>query len=241
MAAPPLPALLAFDTSTEWLHIGLAVGDAMWVHESEGGARASAALLPLLRAMLAEAGIGWQHLDAIAFGQGPGAFTGLRTASAAAQGLAFALHRPVLPVDTLHAVAVDALKRARTEDVWVAMDARMDEIYAGHYRSTDGRWRAVTAPALYKLDALNSLWQQWPPRSVAGTALEAFGPRLKTLSAQLVMNAQPGGHALIACARTQWSQGAHADPSAALPNYLRDRVALTADERAQAKRARFLA
>jgi tRNA threonylcarbamoyladenosine biosynthesis protein TsaB len=147
----------------------------------------------------------------------------------------------VLQVDTLCAVAADAHHRARTEDVWVVMDARMNEVYAGHYRCAEGCWQAVMTPKLYTLDALQSCWQKWPPHSVAGTALEAFGPRLKSFSAQLVTDAQPRGHALIACARSQWAHGAGADPSTALPRYLRDRVALTVDERTQAEQARLLA
>ena len=202
-----MPALLAFDTATEHLHIGLAVGDSIWLHESEGGARASAALIPGLRGLLRDAGIGLADLDAIAFGRGPGAFTGLRTACSVAQGLAFGSHKPVLPVDTLMAVAEDARERARVADVWVAMDARMGEIYAGHYRFAAGAWQAVVAPALYGLDALSAQWKIAPPTSVAGTALAAFGAHLNTGAAHVNADARPGGLALLACARAGLARG----------------------------------
>jgi tRNA threonylcarbamoyladenosine biosynthesis protein TsaB len=226
-----MPALLAFDTATERLHIGLAVGDSIWLHESEGGARASAALIPGLYALLRDAGIGLDDLDAIAFGRGPGAFTGLRTACAAAQGLAFGSHKPVLPVDTLMAVAEDAREHARVEDVWVAMDARMDEIYAGHYRFAAGAWQTIVAPALYGLDALNAQWTIAPPISIAGTAPTAFGARLDTRAAQVLADARPGGLALLACARAGLAHGEAADATMAVPLYLRDRVAFTTAER----------
>ena len=226
-----MPALLAFDTATERLHIGLAAGDSIWLHESEGGARASAALIPGLRALLRDAGIGLADLDAIAFGRGPGAFTGLRTACSVAQGLAFGSHKPVLPVDTLMAVAEDARERARVADVWVAMDARMGEIYAGHYRLDAGAWQAVVAPALYSLDALNTQWTIAPPASVAGTALAAFGAHLDTGAARVIADARPGGLALLACARFGLAHGHAVDATSAVPLYLRDRVAYTTAER----------
>src|SRR5262245_10997531 len=137
--------LLAFDTSTDLTSIALCDGDSVRVSESAGGAQASARLIPELLALLGEAGWRVDQLDAIAFGRGPGAFTGLRTAASVAQGLAFGAGKPVLPIDSLLLVAEDArLQRPAPEqpfDVWVAMDARMEESYAGAYRWRDGHWQ----------------------------------------------------------------------------------------------------
>ncbi len=232
-------ALLAFDTATERLHIGLTVGDAVWLHESEGGARASSSLIPGLRELLQRAGIGLLDLDAIAFGRGPGAFTGLRTACAAAQGLALGANKPVLPIDTLMAVAEDARERVGTSDVWVAMDARMNEIYAAHYRCTHGAWHTVAVPTLYTPDALQARWAGAPPKSVAGTAAAALGPRLETGAALVVGDARPGARALLRCARAGWDQGSAADAASAVPLYLRDQVALTTAEREACKAGRL--
>ncbi|HEY5306959.1 MAG TPA: tRNA (adenosine(37)-N6)-threonylcarbamoyltransferase complex dimerization subunit type 1 TsaB, partial [Casimicrobiaceae bacterium] len=174
---------------------------------------------------------GLDDLDAIAFGRGPGAFTGLRTACSAAQGLAFGSHKPVLPVDTLMAVAEDARERARVADVWVAMDARMGEIYAGHYRFDAESWQTVVAPALYSLDALNTQWKIAPATSVAGTALAAFGARLDTGAAHLIADARPDGLALLACARSGLAHRDAVDATRAVPLYVRDRVAYTTAER----------
>jgi len=99
--------LLAFDTSTETLSIAVGAGAGRPVLETSrpGGAQASAALIPAIQDLLRQAGLALEELDAIAFGRGPGSFTGLRTATAVAQGLGFGAGVPVLPIDTLLAVA----------------------------------------------------------------------------------------------------------------------------------------
>jgi tRNA threonylcarbamoyladenosine biosynthesis protein TsaB len=112
MPRPPTRAamhtLLAFDTATERISVALMARDRIWQHEGDGGAKASATFLPAVMALLADASVRVGDLDAIAFGRGPGAFTGLRTACAVAQGLAFGADKPVLPIDTLLAIAEDA-------------------------------------------------------------------------------------------------------------------------------------
>ncbi len=110
---------LAFDTSTDRLSIAVTDGVRVWQHSGVGGAQASSTLIPAILALLAEAGLQLGELDAIAFGRGPGSFTGLRTACAVAQGLAFGARHgagmPVLPIDTLMAVAEEArLQRQRS-------------------------------------------------------------------------------------------------------------------------------
>lgn len=228
-------ALLAFDTATERLHVALGVGARAWTREASGGPRSSATLLPTAFELLAEAGLALGDLDAIAFGQGPGAFTGLRTACAVAQGLAVGTGKPLLAIDTLMAVAEDARREAGAGQVWAVVDARMDEIYAGHYEHVDGRWRVRDAPALYALDALHARWRDAPPAVVAGNAVTAFGARLQAGDASRLGDAAPRGAALLALARAAWDSGATLDAAAALPVYLRDKVALTTAERAALK------
>src|SRR5262245_30043454 len=103
-----MPHLLALDSSTDTMALALVTLGEAGVCVGAGGAQASARMLPEVKALLAEAGVAMDALDAIAFGQGPGAFTGLRTACAVAQGLAFGLDKPVLAVDSLMLVAEDA-------------------------------------------------------------------------------------------------------------------------------------
>jgi tRNA threonylcarbamoyladenosine biosynthesis protein TsaB len=177
------------------------------------------------------------QVDAVAFGAGPGAFTGLRCACAVAQGLAFAATRPVLAIDSLMIVA----EAARTElgldegELWVAMDARMDEVYAAHYRLSAARWQALSPPALYTLPALAARWSARVPRLVAGNAVSVFGERLPVHGAATVPAAAQRAAALLALGRQAHEQGAALDPTRALPLYLRDKVALTTAERAAAR------
>ena len=173
--------LLAFDTSTDLMSIALGTPAGAFVRESEGGPLASARLVPDIMALLAEAGVALQAVDAIAFGAGPGAFTGLRTACSVAQGLALGAGKPVVPVDSLMLVADDAraqLGAAAPDTLWLAMDARMGQAYAAPYRWVDGQWHAVEAPALFDPPALAARWQAAVPQAVAGSALGAFGAAL---------------------------------------------------------------
>ncbi|MED5620464.1 tRNA (adenosine(37)-N6)-threonylcarbamoyltransferase complex dimerization subunit type 1 TsaB [Ideonella sp. BN130291] len=231
-------ALLAIDSSTERLCLALQFGGGEhWVDQT-GGAQASAQLLPQLLGLLAQAGTRLADLDAIAFACGPGAFTGLRTACAVAQGLAFGAARPVLALDSLLIVAEDARVAAGAPpvfDLWVVMDARMDEVYAGRYAWSDGRWTVHDAPALYDLPTLHARWHGAPPAALAGSALQAFGERLQVGAAAQYPVQQQRAAALLRVAQQAWQRGDTLDAADALPLYLRDKVALTTAERAAAK------
>ncbi len=229
------PCLLAFDTSTEQMSVGLAVATATWRRQEAGGAQASARLIPLAQSLLAQAGIDWAQLDAIAFGAGPGAFTGLRAACAVAQGLGFGAQRPLIPLDSLLVVAEDARERypaAADELHWVAVDARMDEVYAAAYRWSAPQWQVVHPPRLYTLDALARHWRDAPPTRVAGNAVTVFAPQLPFGAAFCVAEVGDRAAALLRLAASAWREGRCVDPAAALPVYLRDKVALTTAERA---------
>jgi tRNA threonylcarbamoyladenosine biosynthesis protein TsaB len=236
-AAQPVPCLLAVDTATDRMAVAVVAGERAWCAEEEGGARTSQRLLPLVFELLAQAGLHPSALDAVAFGRGPGAFTGLRTACSVAQGLALGIGCPVLPLDSLALVADDAHSRhgGAAQSVWVAMDARMDEAYAGAYHHDGTAWQVLRAPALWTLPALVAAWRDAPPACVAGTALAAFGDRLPSGAALRVEAAPERAAALAHLARSAWAQGGAIDAAQALPLYLRDKVALTTAERAAAK------
>jgi tRNA threonylcarbamoyladenosine biosynthesis protein TsaB len=230
------PRLLALDTATERMAVAVVAGERVWCAQEDGGARASLRLLPLAFELMQAAGLAPAQLDAIAFGRGPGAFTGLRTACSVAQGLALGLDRPVLPIDSLALVAEAARQRHGAEALWVAMDARMDEVYAGAYRFVQGRWQADVPPALFTLPALQAAWEAEPPAAVAGSALAAFTERLQVGAARrLDDDSDARADALAALARAAWQHGEAVDAAQALPLYLRDKVALTTAERAAAK------
>jgi tRNA threonylcarbamoyladenosine biosynthesis protein TsaB len=232
------PRLLALDTATELMALAVVCGERAWCAQEEGGARASQRLLPLAFEQLQAAGLRPAQLDAVAFGRGPGAFTGLRSACSVAQGLALGLGCPVLAIDSLAIVADDARQRHGLDALWVVMDARMDEAYAGAYRLADGHWRVEREPALFTLPALQAAWAQQPPAAVAGSALAAFGSRLDTGNARRLQDVGADrADALARLARTAWRRGEALDAAAALPLYLRDKVALTSAEREAARAA----
>jgi tRNA threonylcarbamoyladenosine biosynthesis protein TsaB len=237
--------LLAFDTSTEHLSVALCAAGRTWCWDGEGGAQASARLIPQIMQMLKEAGCALADLDAIAFGQGPGAFTGLRTACSVAQGLAWAAGKPVLALDSLMLVAEATLglrmrERASAlwdKTIWVAMDARMGEIYAACYMSQltplGLRWITSAAPALYKPSALNEIWQTQAPGCVVGSALQvpALAEVLTHPSSWQRGEPISRAAALISLAQSAWQQGAAADAAQALPISVRNKVAQTIAER----------
>lgn len=238
--------LLAFDTSTEALSVALQCDAGLLVCNAPGGAAASASLLPQIRSLLQRGGITLAQLQAIAFGNGPGAFTGLRTACAVAQGLALGAALPVVPVDSLMIVAEGV--RGGTcgaagaacdiaADIDVVMDARMGEVYAARYRWCAQRWQVLAAPALLTLEALHARWLHQPPRWVAGSALPAFGEALHCGDAQRIDRDFDRAAALARVAQQRWRDAGGIDAAAALPLYLRDKVALTTAERAALQRA----
>ncbi|MEK8032397.1 tRNA (adenosine(37)-N6)-threonylcarbamoyltransferase complex dimerization subunit type 1 TsaB [Ideonella sp. DXS29W] len=236
--------LLALDTATEAMAVGLVDGDSQVAVNTEGGAQASDRLIPVALELLAQRGLAPAALNAVAFGQGPGAFTGLRTAVSVAQGLAFGIGCPVLPIDSLLIVAEDARAQALGADtdepfsVWVAMDARMDESYAASYRHDGRSWTVIDAPALYDLPSLAARWSlQGSLSHLAGTAVGAFTGRLPWGNARLWPQAADRAAALLRLARAAWLAGRGVPARQALPIYLRDKVALTTAERLAAKAA----
>ena len=230
---------LAFDTATEHMSIALQVGARAWSHEGAGGAQASSTLIPSIMGLLSQAGVGLRDLDAIAFGRGPGAFTGLRTACSVAQGLAFGAGLQVLAIDSLLVVAEDARVGALPQQVWVAMDARMGEVYAALYAFADGRWRMLVEPMLATPEGLAARWQAGPPEVVAGSALGVFPALLQhCVAARQVPLARPRASAMLPLAAALWAQGGAVDAAHALPLYVRDKVAQTTRERDAIRAAR---
>ena len=213
---------------------------AVW--NGPGGAAASAQLLPQIRRLLQQAGVELAQLQAIAFGNGPGAFTGLRTACAVAQGLALGAALPVLPVDSLLIVAegVRAEHRDAPADIDVVMDARMGEVYAGRYRWAGGRWQCHVAPALRTLDGA---------ACAVGAAAAAVRGRLgacrpsASACTAVTRCAWPDdidrAAALLRVAQQLWHERGGIDAAQALPLYLRDKVAMTVAEREALRRPRL--
>ncbi|CAM3517023.1 tRNA (adenosine(37)-N6)-threonylcarbamoyltransferase complex dimerization subunit type 1 TsaB [Paracidovorax anthurii] len=238
--------LLAFDTSTDTLSIAVqrqAEGEAarVWERSAPGGAQASAGLLPAIRGLLDEAGLSFDTLDAIVFGRGPGSFTGLRTACSVAQGLAFGARGgkgvPVLPVDTLLALAEEARATHGCTRVVAVLDARMDEVYAARFDWHPGPGWSSAGDGDFGLCAPEAVAVPagW---TVAGNARVAYGERLAPgAPASAHVAALPTAGALLRLAPALLAAGGAVPAAAALPRYVRDKVAQTTAERMAAREA----
>ena len=240
---------LTFDTSTDRLSIAVTDGVRVWQHSGAGGAQASSTLIPAILALLAEAGLQLGELDAIAFGRGPGSFTGLRTACAVAQGLAFGARNgagmPVLPIDTLMAVAEEARfqqapfanQDQRPLRVTALLDARMDEMYVQSYEFNSGLWKKNGGCELIRPENLADYLLREPgPQLLAGNVFEVYAQRLAAAPSGMThIHALPTATALLRLAPALAAAGHCVDASLALPLYVRDKVASTTDERAASK------
>jgi tRNA threonylcarbamoyladenosine biosynthesis protein TsaB len=229
--------VLAFDTSTEHMSLAVQHGSAVWEHNAVGGAQASATMIGAIEALMQQAGLSYAQLDAIAFGCGPGSFTGLRTACAVAQGLALGANLHVLPVDTLLIVAQEArLQGAQHTHIVAALDARMGEVYANYYEF-NSTWHSIHAGELLKKPEKLSLPPAWAELAACNVLLASnIRP---TLDAQLPpeilalphLHCLPSARALLALAPSLIEAGGLVDAAQALPTYVRDKVAQTTAER----------
>jgi tRNA threonylcarbamoyladenosine biosynthesis protein TsaB len=226
-----MTVLLALDSSTESMALALSSPQGRWFFEGAGGAQASSQMVPELMALLERAGLRLADVDAIGFGCGPGAFTGLRTACAVAQGLAFGAGKPVLALDSLMLVAEDVRQQSAMpfELVWVAMDARMGEIYAAAYAHDGRRWQTAQAPALYSPARLLAHWGGSAPAALCGSAIAVFDELRDVTPAW--PSCRSRAQALAVLAEQAWGDGLLLDPAEAMPVYVRDKVAQTTEER----------
>lgn len=241
-------SFLAFDTSTDVMSIALTDGVRVWQHTGPGGAKASSTLIPAILALLAQAGLALGDLQAIAFGRGPGSFTGLRTACAVAQGLAFGANGandsrgakagmdgdgsmgiPVLPIDTLMALAEEARLQQQSPHITALLDARMDEMYLQRYACSQGVLSPLGDCELVRPEDLVSDGATL----YAGNVFEAYRGRLpEGLSS---INCLPTATAMLRLAPRLDASGQCVPAYMALPLYVRDKVAQTTAEREQIK------
>ncbi|MFM9879772.1 MAG: tRNA (adenosine(37)-N6)-threonylcarbamoyltransferase complex dimerization subunit type 1 TsaB [Burkholderiaceae bacterium] len=233
--------LLAIDTSTDALHIAASDGVQVWAHSEPGGAQASLRLIPAILTLLARAQLELPQLRAIAFGAGPGAFTGLRTACAVAQGLAFGAGIAVLPVCSLLALAESAHHANGARRVLAVLDARMDEVYAASYEFDSGTGKQIDGYQVISPEklALPAVWHDTPaPWLLAGNAHAVYGPRLSAGLAPALAalrsdaHAVPTALALLRLAPGLLAAGGALRPEQAYPLYVRNRVAQTSAEQA---------
>ena len=221
--------ILALDTSTEFLSLALQFKGQLYARHLHAGQSHSQRILPLLRELLDEAGAGMHDLQGIAFGAGPGSFTGLRIGCGVAQGLAFGAGLPVVGVSTLMALA-EASGQTR---VIACLDARMGEVYHAAYERAGAGWKAQLAPGLYKPDAVPAVdGDGW---SGAGSGWAAYGDVLAAQYGQqlglVLADACPQAVAMLRLAEPEFAAGRGTSAAEAAPVYVRNRVALKTSER----------
>ncbi|MCQ4348747.1 tRNA (adenosine(37)-N6)-threonylcarbamoyltransferase complex dimerization subunit type 1 TsaB [Pseudomonas stutzeri] len=219
-----MSTLLALDTATEACSVALLhEGRVLGRYEVIPRLHAQR-VLPMVRELLAEAGIPLAAVDAIAFGRGPGAFTGVRIAVGVVQGLAFALGRPVLPVSNLAMLAQRAHREHGASQVAAAIDARMDEVYWGCYRFEDGEMRLAGVEAVLPPERAAL------PREASGEWFGAgtgwgYAARIPVAVGGMDAGLLPHAEDLLALALGAWSRGEAVAAEQAQPVYLRDNVA----------------
>jgi tRNA threonylcarbamoyladenosine biosynthesis protein TsaB len=229
---------LAIETSTERVSVAASDGVRQAVLDVAGGAQASHTVLPAVGQALAQVGLTLKQLDGIAFGQGPGAFTGLRTACALAQGLALGAGLPVLPLDSLSLIAQDARSRhPEVQRVLACWDARMGQLYWAAMAWQGGHWVAhapiqVSHPSEVQWPAEWGVLTHASDAAVAGQWL-AEDPERRTspMGPHRWIDARPTATAMLALWPSAWQRGLAVDPANALPLYVRNKVADTIAER----------
>jgi tRNA threonylcarbamoyladenosine biosynthesis protein TsaB len=182
-----------------------------------------------VREVLADAGWRLRDLDAIAFGAGPGAFTGVRIACGIAQGLALGAGLPLVPVGTLEALAEDCWRLHGSERVLAVLDARMREVYVAAYWRDGAHWDCVQAPAVCKPDDVVVPPGAWTGAGDGFAQYPMLASRLGL--ANVHVDARPSARAIALLAMPRVETGATMSAREARPAYVRHRVALTSAER----------
>jgi len=220
--------ILAIETSTPACSAALWVEGELLERYALAPRQHAALMLPMIESLLLEAGISVAQLDAIAFGRGPGSFTGVRIAASVVQGIAFAADLPVLPVSTLAALALGGMRTTDVPRVMAALDARKAEVYWGCYiGAQDGTVvlrgdECVCVPA----EAPGPDQGDWVG---AGSGWETYGDALMQHAGRQVVrmlpDLEPHAADVARLGSHDYRQGRMVSPEAAVPVYLRNNVA----------------
>jgi tRNA threonylcarbamoyladenosine biosynthesis protein TsaB len=214
----------AIETSGDWCSVAVWIEGGIRGLERRAVNRHSELALPMLEALLKNSGLSAADLDAVAFGAGPGSFTGLRIACGIAQGLAFARNLPVLGVSAFEAIA----EESAAARVVACIDARMREVYYSALEKRDGRWReAVPGQCVSPQAAVPPPGEGWVG---CGSGFFAYPDFLKTSLLIAKPEVRPSAMAVARLAAPRLCAGEGVDAALAAPAYLRDKVAFTKQE-----------
>jgi tRNA threonylcarbamoyladenosine biosynthesis protein TsaB len=221
--------LLAIDTSTDSCSVAASRGRDLFSRREPALQRQAERVLGMVEEILAEASLDLAQIEGIAYGEGPGSFTGLRIATGVTQGLALARGLGVVGVGSLLTLAEDSA----SEKVIACIDAHMGEVYHAAYRRAGSGWTEVSAPGLYKPDAVPVVsGSDW---TGCGDGFAAHRERLVSRLGDRVSvirpDAAPSARAVLKLAMPRFAAGEAKDAATAVPVYLRDKVALKTSER----------
>ncbi len=225
-----MPTIISIDTSSDIASVAVLHKDNIRTLSREGFSAHSLAVLPMLESLLKTEKLTMQDCDAIAFGSGPGSFTGLRTACGIVQGMAFGLGLPVIPVTTLEAMAETCRQKTGSLHVLPLLDARMHEIYWAEYVYRNGEWQIVTEP---KLSSIPKIQPKGSDVVFCGNGLVVYPDELKTIIAghEQFPAIFPDAGSIAILASVRFKQGKTVPFENAQPLYLRNKVALKTTER----------
>lgn len=219
--------LLALDTSSDACSVAL-WNEGELVEDFQLLPRQHAqAILPQIKQLLSQAGLTLKQLDAVAFGRGPGSFTGLRIAAATAQGLALAQDLPVLPISTLQALALAAQQQYYSRKILTLLDARMDEVYWCAWQGQEDGPVALMDEALSQPESVLPPAQDDQDWLLVGSGAcyrERLSPLLQSQLQQVIPDLYPSAGALVQLAQAAWARGEALDAAEGQPIYLRDQV-----------------
>jgi tRNA threonylcarbamoyladenosine biosynthesis protein TsaB len=225
--------LLAIDTSTDFCSVAASRGEALFSRHERAGRRQAETILGMVDEVLAEASIALAQINGIAYGEGPGSFTGLRIAAGVTQGLALARGIGVIGVGSLLALSEEAGSDAASARVIACLDAHMGEVYHAAYRRAGAGWEEVSAPGLYRPEAVPlAPGGSW---TGCGDGFAAYRERLAARLGDRVSairpETAPSARAVLLLATPRYAAGEAKDAATAVPVYLRDKVALKTSER----------
>lgn len=215
--------ILAFDTSSHICSIALLIDDKIFSQQNNVTEKQAQVILTEIDLLLKSQNTTLNQLDAIAFGCGPGSFTGARIAASIAQGLSYALKLPVIPISSLKALAYSAYLEYGWDKLIVGVDARMDEVYWGTYAVIDEVISLIGEEYIDKPE--NMLMPKTGEWCGVGNAWEIYQERIPYQSLQKDSARTPSARAIAHLAQIEFEAGALLQPHQALPVYLRNNVA----------------
>ncbi len=223
------PIILGIETSTDACSVAISANErisAVFVLEPQAHSKL---LLDMVTEVCTQAGVKLSQVEAIAFGQGPGSFTGVRIAASVVQGLAFGLKKPAVAISSLRAIAQQAHNKLQANKVLALIDARMQEIYCGEYVfDRQGIASAVSEDCLIKpVDLTIDMAEDW---LAVGTACPVYAPVLRELNPLLEINTTilyPHAAEIVQLALVEYAAGNTLTADAVVPAYIRNDVAQT--------------